>query len=279
MNYNNPSPKPQLSYIDAIKQYNKDITEAKEIENLLNNKYAKLSNNYIAKLKKNINSIHSRTADYQKRREHLKDTYRKAGFGVITTAAVIGLAAQLNFCSPSYSKKPDSASTNQEETEPIKDDSKGATTSTDKIVEDKVETEYGPVFTTTGKPDEIETNEKYDVVTPSGLEKIALDKNKNLKLNQVEYSVFEIITKNGTSLLYNPILTDNENDGNLFMNVSNGVYKLFPDNKRSGDDGDEVTKYVELEIPKDVEPGYYDLRVSISNDDFRRTKFREFIVE
>ncbi len=43
--------------------------------------------------------------------------------------------------------------------------------------------------------------------------------------------------------------------------------------------GREVAKFIQLQIPEDAEPGYYDLRVSISNDDFRRTKFREFIVK
>ncbi len=54
-------------------------------------------------------------------------------------------------------------------------------------------------------------------------------------------------------------------------------WRIF--NFREVDEGDEVTKYVELEIPRDSKPGYYDFRVSISNDDFRRTKFREFIIE
>jgi hypothetical protein len=54
-------------------------------------------------------------------------------------------------------------------------------------------------------------------------------------------------------------------------------WRIF--NFRDVDEGEEITKYVELEIPEDAEPGYYDLRVSISNDDFRRTKFREFIVK
>jgi len=54
-------------------------------------------------------------------------------------------------------------------------------------------------------------------------------------------------------------------------------WRIF--NFREVDEGDKVTKYVELEIPRDSKPGYYDFRVSISNDDFRRTKFREFIVE
>ncbi len=54
-------------------------------------------------------------------------------------------------------------------------------------------------------------------------------------------------------------------------------WRIF--NFRDVDGGEEITKLVELKIPEDAEPGYYDLRVSISNDDFRRTKFREFIIK
>ena len=54
-------------------------------------------------------------------------------------------------------------------------------------------------------------------------------------------------------------------------------WRIF--NFRDVDEGEEITKLVELKIPEDAEPGYYDLRVSISNDDFRRTKFREFIIK
>jgi PKD repeat protein len=43
--------------------------------------------------------------------------------------------------------------------------------------------------------------------------------------------------------------------------------------------GKEVSKFIQLLIPEDAKAGYYDLRVSISNDDFRRTKFREFVVK
>ena len=55
-----------------------------------------------------------------------------------------------------------------------------------------------------------------------------------------------------------------------------GLWRIF--NFRNVAKGKEITKYVELMIPEDANPRYYDLRVSISNDDFRRTKFREFIV-
>jgi len=44
------------------------------------------------------------------------------------------------------------------------------------------------------------------------------------------------------------------------------------------DDGDEVTRMVRLEIPRDAASGYYDLRATASEGNLRRVKHREFVV-
>jgi len=52
--------------------------------------------------------------------------------------------------------------------------------------------------------------------------------------------------------------------------------KLGPFNVKSGD---EVTRHFVLDIPAWAEPGFYDIRATVSSDTVRRVKHREIIVE
>jgi uncharacterized membrane protein len=44
------------------------------------------------------------------------------------------------------------------------------------------------------------------------------------------------------------------------------------------DAGEEYTANMHIDVPADLQPGLYDLRVTVSNDDVRRVKYRTLLV-
>jgi PKD repeat protein len=81
------------------------------------------------------------------------------------------------------------------------------------------------------------------------------------------------------------ISVDVENIGNSRLNdVSMTVFipELGIWQRTTAEDirtGDDETFTVGLDIPADVEPGIYDVRITVSNDDYNRVKHRDIVIE
>jgi tryptophanyl-tRNA synthetase len=86
--YNNKSA-PSLSYVGAIKQYNKDIKRAGEIQNQLSTEGLKkiYKKSHISKLEEELKDIQSRKENYLDRREHFYGTFRKAFWSPVAVIA------------------------------------------------------------------------------------------------------------------------------------------------------------------------------------------------